>query len=277
MLMPLNGTLNAFFYQQRPRPKSIQPCSNKQGGDMKNAVLLFLLFAISNGGFSNELNFFVPEQVQGDQIVKKKHYMLSYSNYHEQPEWAYYKLNKDMISGKARRLHYFQKDPAVFEKTPSMNDYKNSGYDRGHLVPAADMKLNHEAMKSTFVMSNVVPQKPEFNRVTWRILESKVRGFANEKGSIYVITGPVLERGLKKFSSQHISVPKSFYKILFRLIGGKIETITYLVPHDADDTDLTRYITSIDQIELLTGIDFLKSLPDHIENEIEAGHGRGFN
>jgi endonuclease G len=238
-------------------------------------ILIFILLGSETHASSSDFQYFIPEQAQGDQIVNKGYYMLSYSNIHEQPEWAYYKLERSMLSGKTRRMHYFRKDSEVEEKTPSMKDYSNSGYDRGHLVPAADMKMSYDSMKSTFVMSNVVPQKPEFNRNTWRFLETQVREFAYAKGSIYVITGPVLKKGLKRFSSEQISVPDSFYKILYKIYAGKIETISYLLPHDARGSNVKQYITTIDEIEYQTGIDFFRALPDWLEKRVESSISNG--
>jgi len=242
---------------------------------MKNIALLLLLVSSYSFGLSTDLSRYIPEQIQGDQLVNKRYFLISYSNIHEQPEWAFYKLNKQMISGKTKRMHYFRKDTQVIDETPSMTDYKNSGFDRGHLVPAADMKLNRDSMRSTFVMSNVVPQRPGFNRKTWKILETKVRDFVKKKESIFVITGPVLEGGLKKFSEQKISVPDRFYKILFRIVATRVEAISFLVPHNASSTDLREFVTSIDEIESVTGNDFLKGLPDHIEEELESEYVTG--
>jgi len=91
---------------------------------MKNIALLLLLVSSYSFGLSTDLSRYIPEQIQGDQLVNKRYFLISYSNIHEQPEWAFYKLNKQMISGKTKRMHYFRKDTQVIDETPSMTDYK---------------------------------------------------------------------------------------------------------------------------------------------------------
>lgn len=237
---------------------------------MKNIIILLILLS-SNAVFSmaqRDLKF-VPQKNHGDELVNRRFYQLSYSNKHEQAEWVYYKLTTKMIEGDTKRSDRFMPDPAIKNKTPISDDYINTGFDRGHLLPAADMKISKKAMEETFYMSNVSPQKPGFNRKIWKSLEKKTRDFVKVKGPLYIITGPVLEKGLSTINRK-ITIPEYFYKIIIKKYAHKIETIAFVLPNSETDKPLTSFIVSIDEIEDLIGIDLFENLDNDVERQIES-------
>ncbi|MCZ6703711.1 MAG: DNA/RNA non-specific endonuclease, partial [Ignavibacteria bacterium] len=125
-------------------------------------------------------------------MVVHREYSLSYNETHEQAEWVAYVLTADEVRMKCERTNDFREDGSVSTGSAGLADYRGSGYDRGHLSPAADNKADCPvAMSESFYMSNMSPQKPGFNRGIWRKLESKVRDWAAKYGEIYVATGPV--------------------------------------------------------------------------------------
>ena len=95
------------------------------------------------------------------------------------------------------------------------SDYTKSGYDRGHLCPAADMDFNPVAMEESFFMSNISPQAPEFNRGIWKDLETEVRNWAKKEKKIYVVTGPVFRDNKGTIGEDKVTVPGYFFKISF--------------------------------------------------------------
>jgi endonuclease G, mitochondrial len=127
------------------------------------------------------------------EIVKHSYYTLSYSKKNEQAEWVAYLLTRSMITGQSERTENFRPDPSVPSGSAQLVDYKNSGYDRGHLCPAGDMTFSNQAMSETFYLSNMSPQTPAFNRGIWKNLESLVREWAKEDDSIFVVTGGILK------------------------------------------------------------------------------------
>ena len=130
-------------------------------------------------------------KAQGE-LIRHTYYSLDYSEEHEQPYWVYYRLTYDLVSGKAARKDDFRVDKKVSTGSATLEDYKNSGYDRGHLCPAADMKLSDLSMSETFFMSNMSPQVPSFNRGKWAVLEDKIRSFVSDiSDTLYIVTGPV--------------------------------------------------------------------------------------
>ena len=147
-------------------------------------------------------------------------------------------------------------------------DYSGSGFDRGHLVPAADMKINRQAMSETFFMTNMTPQRPGFNRGIWQSLERTMRKLVASKGLAYVITAPILANGLPRLP-KNIAIPESYYKIAY--FPKTQEMWAYLIPNFSQKgRKLQEFLVSVDEIETLTGIDFYSQLPDALEDRLEA-------
>jgi len=215
---------------------------------------------------SNKTNY-SPTSTTG-QIVFHDNYSLSYNEKYEQAEWVFYELKNVKSSGSFKRP-YFIEDPKVKTKSATYKNYKNSGYDKGHLCPAADMKFSKEAFDETFYTSNISPQKKEFNGGIWNRLENKTRYWAEKFNGIYVVTGGVLKQSLKTIGTEKVAVPEHFYKILLSENNGKYKMIAFLIPNEMSSKPLYDYVLSVDEIEKMTGIDFFPILPDTIENELE--------
>ena len=140
--------------------------------------LLFLFLAL--GSFAD--GRYIPVYDDGIR-VDYKHYCLGFNKEHRQANWVYYELGATNLTGKASRKNDFRVDPKISRWSATPDDYKRSGYDRGHLCPAADMSFNAKAMSETFYMSNMSPQVPMFNRGIWKELEEHVRNQGKGDGS----------------------------------------------------------------------------------------------
>ena len=218
-------------------------------------------------GDTNE--YFLPTSTTG-QIVHHEGYSLSYSEPHEQAEWVAYELKKSHLSNTNFKRPYFEVDKSVKTKAAHWRSYKNSGYDRGHLCPAGDRKYSQFTHDETFLTSNISPQKHEFNAGVWNRLEQKVRYWANRNDGVFVVTGGILQNNLKTIGDDKVSVPNQFYKIILDNNNGKTKVLAFLLPHKDSKQPLYEFVTSVDTIENLTGIDFFSELNDDIENKIEA-------
>jgi len=213
----------------------------------------------------------LPAGAENGQIFDHIYYTLSYNEAHEQANWVMYKLLASYVSGKsAERSDNFRIDPEISTGSATSDDYKRSGYDRGHLLPAADMGWSPEAMSLTFLMSNMSPQEPSFNRGIWKKLETRVREWAIEDGLVYVVTGPVLEDGLPEIGEDKVSVPKYFYKVILDYQEPEIKGIGFVMANRKSKLDIYHYAVSIDSVEKLTGLDFFPALPDEFEDAMEA-------
>lgn len=226
-----------------------------------------LVMAVLQCGLAQGFYGLLPE---GENIIHHTHYSLSYSEQHEQAEWVMYELTATEAQGAYSRTDDFRPDPAVATGSAELNDYKGSGYDRGHLAPAGDMAFSVTSMTESFYLSNMSPQEPSFNRGGWRSLEGLCRAWALEDGELYIVTGPVLSRTRGKIGVSGVSVPAYYYKIVFDIDEDGARSIAFLMPNTSIRGDLQAYIVSVDSIEKLSGIDFFPALPDQVEDSLEA-------
>jgi len=178
--------------------------------------------------------------------------------------------------GSVDRTDDFRPDPDLQDGLRAeLSDYRGSGFDRGHLVPAADMKRSLETMSESFLLSNMAPQKPGFNRGIWKVLEGKVRALAGEKKNIYVMTGALYLTGdSDSIGDNHVAVPSHFYKILIagdRNNPAGLEAVAFIIPNDSFPSDeLNSFIVTINKVEEESGLDFLHDLDDSIEGVVES-------
>ena len=205
------------------------------------------------------------------EIVKHHHYTLSYSEKDEQAEWVAYELTAEETQPKFKRSNHFVSDPEVRTGSATPDDYKKSGYDRGHLAPAADMEFAADAEKECFYMSNMSPQDKAFNRGIWNQLEEQVRYWARTYGKIYVVTAGVLSKTQGFIGhSNHVSIPKYFYKTILTDYNCKLHLLTVLLPNEEGHNSLQSYSITTDSLEKLTHIDFWHTLPDSVESKLES-------
>ena len=129
------------------------------------------------------------------------------------------------------------------------------------------MKWSKEAMSESFFMSNMSPQKPGFNRGIWKKLETLVRKWAVDNGSIYIVTGGVLKE-VQTIGTNQVSIPEYYYKVILDYREPEIKG-GFILKNQKSSDPLRKFAVSIDEVEKMTGIDFFHSLPDAIENEIE--------
>lgn len=207
----------------------------------------------------------------GGQIIKHTGYSLSYNADYKTPQWVAWELTRKETQGEAKRTDKFVPDPDVRGAKAYAADYKNSGYDRGHMAPAADMKWSRKAMEESFYLSNICPQNKNLNRGDWNDLEEQSRQWAKRFGAIYIACGPVYDsKKPKRIGNNKVGIPDAFYKVILINDKKNPQAIGFIFPNRAGHQPLTDYIVSVDSIEKRTGIDFFPNLPDDIENEIES-------
>jgi len=222
----------------------------------------------NNESISNTNNY-LPTSTT-NQIIKHQYYTMSYSEEHEQPEWVAYELKREQFQRKGvGRSDNFRPDPKVRTKSAYPSDYKRSGYDRGHLVPAGDMNFDKRAMSETFYMSNMSPQLRNFNGGIWRELEENTRDWAKKYKHLYVVSGPVLTvSSIDKIGRNQVSVPRTYYKVLLDLTPPETKAIGFILDNKVSDKHLSNFAVTIDEVEALTGIDFFHNLLSSEEEEI---------
>lgn len=201
-------------------------------------------------------------------VVDHRYYSLSYVEEHEQAEWVYYHLVDTLLKKKVKRVDHFRTDPLVTTGSAVLADYENSNYDRGHLVPAADMVFSEKAMSASFLLSNISPQEPSFNRGIWKKLEALVHSWVVEKKSLHIVTGPIFQNNKGYIGSNKVTVPGAYYKVIYADKDQKM--IGFVLPNQATKLSLQNFIVSVDAIEDLTKIDFFHQLDDAVETVLEA-------
>lgn len=229
---------------------------------------------LTASGFPEE---FMPTSTTGD-IVHHSHYTLSYSEPHEQAEWVAYVLKKEHLTNDERKRPYFIEDPWVRTKSADWRNYKNSGYDRGHLLPAGDRRFSEQAYNETFYTSNISPQNRHFNAGLWNRLEMQVRRWARKEGELLIITAGVLESDLWEIGTEDVDVPKYFYKIVAKGQGKNFRVVAFLMPNREKEGALESFIVSVDDLEKMTGLDFFAGLDKELQAKAEArSDGKGFS
>ncbi len=217
-------------------------------------------------------DYFFPSSTTG-QIVKHEYYALSYSEEYEQAEWVAYELSRERLAPPyAVRSNDFRPDPKVRKASASHRDYRATGYDKGHLIPAADMAFDERAMSESFYMSNVSPQIRNFNSGIWRELEENVRDWARKFKHLYIITGPVLTRNIReRIGNNSVAVPDEFYKVVVDFTEPELKGIAFLIPNEVSYEPLKEYAVRIDYIEEITGIDFFPQMFSEREEAVIEG------
>ncbi|MGB3800252.1 MAG: DNA/RNA non-specific endonuclease [Lewinella sp.] len=216
--------------------------------------------------------YYLPSS-NGKPVVEHGGFTLAYAEDWEQAAWVAYILNADELHREwTPRKDNFRSDPLIDSGSAVDDDYRGSGYDRGHLAPFADFAWNAAYADETFLLSNISPQARQFNQGIWRELEELVRDWAGRSGRLYVVTGPVLTESPKGYIGREnrVAVPATYFKVLLDLEEPEQKGIAFLIPNAVSFQPLPDYVVSIDAVERLTGIDFFPELmPQDLEDVLE--------
>lgn len=211
----------------------------------------------------------VPEGTP-EQIVEYDGFRVSFNKDNKTPNWVAWELLGSEADGAESRYNTFWQDESV-EGCPTTYDYSRSGYDRGHLCPAADQKWSHQAMVDCFSLANMAPQDHSLNSGAWATLEKKERQWAQRDSAIIIIAGPIYEPGDKKrIGASGVRVPSAFYKVIIAPYVENPRGIGFVYPNMSAPGNMRDYSMSIDDVEAITGIDFFYNLPDDVEERIES-------
>lgn len=207
-------------------------------------------------------------------VLRNDGFMLEYSETLKNPVWVVYKVTeKRFDSGK--RPSGFSKDWRSIASV-GHDDYTRSGYDRGHMAPnyVIASRYGREAQKQTFLMTNITPQKPNLNQKSWQRLEEVIANdFSQWHGDFWVFTGPIFGDNPKTLKSSDVKIPEAFFKILVKPSTPQTPAmaLAFIFPQNAKaNASLLSFVTTIDEVEERTGIDFLHQLEDEFESKLEA-------
>jgi len=204
------------------------------------------------------------------QIIRRTGYTLSYNAKHKTPQWVAWELTKEETRGTEKRSTEFFSDPDVIGTKAVTYDYSHSGYDRGHMAPAGDMKWSKKAMQESFYMSNICPQNHNLNTGRWNDLEMKSREWARRYGKVHIVCGPIYKGMRNEYIGDHrVKVPDAFFKVILINNERKQAALGFYFENEAGKSPLEDYLVSVDKLEQMTGLDFFSALPDELENRLE--------
>jgi len=156
---------------------------------MKN---ILFIFASLLSAYASAQTYELPVQASREQLVKHTLFRLSYSEGYELPSWAAWQLTPDQARATGTFREKYDEDPMVATGTSSTKDYRDAGFIMAQLVPVEDMFISPQAVTESFLMSNIVPQKPAFNKYIWKTNAKLIREWAKEGNTLYIVSGPVL-------------------------------------------------------------------------------------
>ena len=215
------------------------------------------------------LNVKIPDYVESE-MVDYTGMTISFNPEAHQANWVAWELTAEEAQGEEPRNGSFQQDTRV-KGCPSPADYRHSGYDRGHLAPAGDMKWSPEAMRESFMMTNISPQAHTLNAGAWKKLEEKCRQWARRDSVLYIVCGPVLtDEVTERIGPTGVIVPQRFFKVVLAPYANPPRGIGFIMPNGAVEGGMQRAVVSIDDVEAVTGFDFFSALPDSIEAIVES-------
>ncbi len=215
----------------------------------------------------------LPERLE-NQMVRYKAITVYYNKNYRVPNCVAYELTNTMTSmadsrdAEIRDDYKFERDHDV-KGCPDWWEYKESGYTRGHMAPAMDMRWDKTAMRECFLMTNICPQLDAMNDGEWRHVEEAVHKWSRTAGRLIVFTGPIFSDDMDRIGKRSdIAVPERFFKVIYS--PSQNRAIAFVMPNKAMPNSWTNYATTIDEVEALTGYDFLSTLEDKEENVIES-------
>lgn len=208
----------------------------------------------------------LPAYDSSEDVVAHLGYTASYNHTTLCPDWVAWELTAEEAGGTQEGQYSFSRDPDVRFPKASREDYSNTGWDKGHMAPRADMKWSCQALEESYYFTNVCPQDHEMNSQAWRKIEELTRRLAKRYGNVWVVCGPVFE------SDEHrhigpacVHVPDAFFKALAVSTGEGYRTVAFLVANTPLDGSPRRYAVTVDSVEAVVGRDLFPLLPEEAE------------
>lgn len=210
-----------------------------------------------------------PIDIQ-EQILLRKAYTVSYNKDTKCPNWVAWELTSSHADGDCPRYSKYDEDMEVPAPRATNEDYRGSGWTRGHMCPAGDNKWDAEAMRESNLLSNMCPQHASLNSGLWNVIERDCRKWAVKYGDVYIVCGPVfLNKEHETIGMNKVVVPEAFFKVILRLTPEPA-AIGFIVRNNEGKKKKDQFVNTVDDVERITGMDFFPALPDSIENSVEA-------
>lgn len=241
--------------QKQKKAKTKKPKQPSSGAAVKPA-------ATTSG---SALAVSIPRGV-ANQVLQYQSIRVNFNPSLRIPNCVAYELTATMVDmadapGHENRKNYnYARDPKVKE-CPENWEYRGSGYSRGHMAPAMDMRWDKTAMAQCFYMTNMCPQDTKLNNDHWRVLEEKVHRWAKRDKRILVFTGPIMGKSPKRIGKNKadIAVPEAFFKVVYA--PGQGRAIAFIYPNQPCPGGIGKYAVTVAEVERRTGLTFSSAIP----------------
>lgn len=250
---------------------------------MKNIITSIMTAGILCAGcvFTQDIDtarLELPAIESDDYLIEYQGYVSSYDALTKTPEWVAYELTKDETYGDAvRDGKFFSPDDRVLLPQADDDDYRGSGWTRGHLAPAADFRWSDDAMWETFYFTNCCPQDEELNNGMWNTLEKKCRTWARRFGKVYIVTGPIIgDNRYGTIGDSHVVIPDAFFKAIMVQSGNHWQSIAFVMQNRSYNYNMQSCAMSVDELEELTGFDLFAAMDDAAEADMEKNYKLSF-
>ncbi len=208
---------------------------------------------------------------EGLELADRAVFLVCFDSNLKVPVWTAHEIKPERLHGESARPRQFQHDLGLSGPISRNSDYRGSGFSRGHMVPAEDMAWSDAAIRSTFLLSNAVPQRQSVNAGSWRQLEAAVHRIASVSDALYVFTGPIFEGDIERIGDGAVAVPTYTFKVVLAITGKRNTMYAAIVPNGPTGGKPLGYFTStVEEVELRTGLDFFGGLADEEESRLQA-------
>lgn len=213
----------------------------------------------------------LPDIRSSDVVLVYNGFIVNYNTQRLIPNWVAYELTAEEVAGEVPRAKGFSMDPDYKGRQAMREDYSNTGWDKGHMAPAADMKWSQSAMNESFYLTNICPQNHELNGKDWHTLEKYVRDWAVKYGSVWVVCGPyVYANSYGTIGERNVVVPDGFFKAVLRRDGNDYKSIAFVFENNGNRQPVKDAVVSVNDVEALVGYDLFTNLNNKIEESVEA-------
>ena len=227
------------------------------------ALPLIMICRAEGNIITDSLEIPLPRRDIPEQILKRTAYTVSYNADLRIPNWVAWHLTAEHVKGTVNRPggNAWHEDDEVSYPKATFEDYRNSGWSRGHMCPAGDCKWDEQVMYESFLFTNCCPQHANLNSGVWNQIEMSCRRWAEKYGDVYIVCGPVLfHQKHETIGPNMVVVPEAFFKVVICIIDGRPEGIGYICKNQKEYNKRSSYVNTITEIERITGFTFFPSL-----------------
>lgn len=219
-----------------------------------------------------QTNLALPKISSDDDVVNHIGFSASYNHNTLCPNWVAYGLTAEKVKGSFKGKESFRWDPVLKGRQANREDYKNDQqWDKGHMVPKADMKWSVQAYEESFFLTNICPQDHSFNAGAWCSLEKLVRRMATKYGCAYIIAGPIIGAGINgTLGESEVSIPDKFFKAILIPKNNSYSAVAFVMNNSPKNKPLKLCAMPVDSLERIIGIDLFIGLDDKTEQTVES-------